>query len=132
MAHVSNGPVTTMPGRWFAARAGHTCDTDGHHDRPSVKMRQGETDSFGAEYEDFCQECYGAFLAKPAEEPVGHCDWCSKGGLKVFSKRDMNEGSSGPVYYVCIPCATKHDKEFEEDADLYYADEEHRRMMEED
>ncbi|TKI01529.1 hypothetical protein FCN80_26365, partial [Martelella alba] len=55
MADISNGPVSTLPGQFSGVPAGVKCDE--HHDRDAVKRVQGETDSFGCEYYDMCQEC---------------------------------------------------------------------------
>jgi hypothetical protein len=70
---------------------------------------QGETDSFGAEYFNYCEACYKACM--DAEKDIeDNCDWC-KEMAKVYPVRDYSEGMSGPVYYVCMECSTKQDKE---------------------
>lgn len=42
--YCSHGPVSSMPGAASPVLAGETCDE--HPDRPAVRRRQGETDSF--------------------------------------------------------------------------------------
>lgn len=49
------GPVSTLPGAGHALPAGTMCDD--HPDRPAVARIQGETDSFGSELWDLCEEC---------------------------------------------------------------------------
>ena len=75
-----------------------------HPDRPATIRVQGETDSFGAEYIFFCEECYQAFI-KEAEEPQEHqCEWCKATTTDCTPFRDWTEGSCGPVYMVCLKC----------------------------
>ena len=115
MAHISKGPVSSMPGAVKAVIEGHTCDTEGHEDRPSFKMVQGETDSFGCEYMDLCEECYKAFLEKPDEKVICTCEWCKAENVEVFPTRDFDEGMYGPVYSVCIACRRKQIEDAEEE-----------------
>ncbi len=53
MSDVSSGPVSTMPGHRQGSPSGVACDHDGCLRDATVRV-QGETDSFGAEYLDFC------------------------------------------------------------------------------
>jgi hypothetical protein len=53
MADVT-GPISTLPGAVHRVPEGATCDE--HPDRPAVLRVQGETDSFGSETIDYCQE----------------------------------------------------------------------------
>ena len=57
MANISNGPVPTLPGHSCGVPTSTKCDT--HPDRDAIRRIQGETDSFGCEYIDMCQECLG-------------------------------------------------------------------------
>ncbi|MDR9813061.1 hypothetical protein [Rhizobium hidalgonense] len=100
MAEVT-GPISSLPGSRHASPDGSMCDD--HPDRPAVARVQGETDSFGSEMYDLCQECLDAFRA---ETVTAHCDWC-KGEAIVRPTRDTDEGLSGPIYYVCTPCYDK-------------------------
>lgn len=103
MADIS-GPTRSLPGALHNVPAGTMCDD--HDDRPAVKRVQGETDSFGAEYIDWCQECYDNYLATKDEASVGLCDRCA-GEAKLFAWRDWEEGSSGRVYHVCGDCRSR-------------------------
>src|SRR3954463_12051043 len=57
MADVT-GPISTLPGTGHHLPDGTMCDQ--HPDRPAVARIQGETDSFGCEMNDLCQECIAA------------------------------------------------------------------------
>jgi len=103
MADVSKGSVSTLPGSVSKLPAGTMCDD--HPDRPAVKRVQGETDSFGCEYNDMCQECYTKYKEYVANaDTSGKCDWCKQHADKLISHRDIEEGSCGRVYDVCLPC----------------------------
>lgn len=105
MAHVS-GPTSRLPGSLFTALLGQMCDE--HDDRQSVRRVQGETDSFGAEYIDMCQECFDAYRNRDTtEERTGMCDWCKQSATDLRSRRDYDEGMSGPVYRVCGACVKR-------------------------
>jgi hypothetical protein len=105
--HCSRGPVSSLPGSSHELPEGTKCDT--HEDRLAVKRIQGETDSFGCEYHCQCQECYDAMRAAHEQEleTEQKCDWCGflKKGLR--SRRDYDEGMSGPVYVVCVDCCRR-------------------------
>ena len=79
------------------------CDT--HPDRPATVRLQGETDSFGSEMVDLCDEC----AEKAKEEPayIGTCEWCKGTDVALKPRRDYDEGMAGRVYYVCQACITK-------------------------
>jgi hypothetical protein len=79
---------------------------ENHYARIAEFRIQGETDSFGAEYEFLCREC---FEKREIHSITGNCDWC--GSLRSLSfYRDLEEGFCGPVYRVCSECMQK-DKE---------------------
>lgn len=116
MAYVSRGPVSTLPGAFHATEEGMMCDT--HADRPAVKRVQGETDSFGAEFSDLCQECLDEFKAQQKSSYEGwRCDWCKHANHGIRPKRDWEEGAAGPVYYVCKDCSDSYDKRLQEELD---------------
>lgn len=132
MADVT-GPISSLPGARHQVPPGMTCDD--HPDRPAVLRVQGETDSFGSEMVDLCQECADAHRAQVAElgggSFMGRCGSraCEGGGeVPLFPYRDYDEGMSGPVYYYCRPCRTRireaEDREFaaECEANRYAAD----------
>lgn len=106
MADVT-GPIRSLPGSaHHRVPAGAMCDE--HDDRVAVARVQGETDSFGSEMYDMCQECWDAFKARDrTEERTGCCDWCHKSATDLRSHRDLDEGMSGPVYRVCGACIAR-------------------------
>ena len=102
MADVT-GPISTLPGYRRGPPDGTMCDE--HPDRPAVARLQGETDSFGCEMHDLCRECLDA--ERDQEPDIGRCDWCKADGQVLRPRRDIDEGTHGPVYYVCAGCAKK-------------------------
>lgn len=105
MAEVT-GPIGTLPGSVHSLPQGTICDD--HPERPAVKRVQGETDSFGSEQIDMCQECYDEYRNRDTtEERTGCCDWCKSEATDLRPRRDFDEGSSGPVYQVCGACVRK-------------------------
>jgi len=102
MASVS-GPVSTLPGHVRSLSSGHTCDTEGCS-KPALYRAQGETDSFGAEYEDFCEEHYREYCEGITEcSNLYYCDHCKR-EAECKPCRDPGEGLCGPVYYLCEHC----------------------------
>ncbi|MEL6236966.1 MAG: hypothetical protein AAFO57_00365 [Pseudomonadota bacterium] len=83
---------------------------DQHQDRPAVTRVQGETDSFGAEYIDMCQECREEFKRHKDEARHGPCDWCKTNATDLRPRRDFEEGMSGPVYQVCGACVRRENE----------------------
>ncbi len=103
MADVSNGPVSTLPGHFGNLPTGSKCDE--HPERYAVRRVQGETDSFGCEYHDMCQECLDEHLREMREADYsGTCEWCHKHADHLYAHRDVEEGSYGRVYEVCKQC----------------------------
>lgn len=103
MADVSNGPVSTLPGHSAGVPVGTKCDE--HPDRDAVRRIQGETDSFGCEYHDMCQECHDEYVREAnSADYSGKCNWCGKHVERLIPHRDIEEGSYGRVYEVCKPC----------------------------
>ena len=119
MAHVS-GPCSTLPGNCsHEVPVGTMCDD--HPDRPAVRRVQGETDSFGAEYSDMCQECYDDYKNN-RQDYIGTCDWCDATDTKLIPHRDYEEGMSGRVYYVCSECIHREYERLKEELDDDYYD----------
>lgn len=104
------GPISTLPGTGHPLPKNAKCDM--HPDRPAVARVQGETDSFGAELHDLCQECLDEDRAyrRSAEARSGECDWCRKEATDLSDTRDYDEGMSGPVYRVCGACRARRDQ----------------------
>jgi hypothetical protein len=108
-----------MPGSTHELPAGAMCDQ--HGDRPAVRRLQGETDSFGCEYVDMCQECldeHRRFIEAERDRPR-FCDWCKKEKHGVRPHRDIDEGMAGPVYDVCTDCIRKENKRLHEELEDY-------------
>ena len=118
MAEVT-GPISTLPGRRHDLPDGTMCDV--HPDRAAVVRVQGETDSFGCEMHDCCQECFDEIreYERSDEACAGRCDWCKKDATDLADKRDIDEGMSGPVYRVCGVCRKRRDDEIQRELDYY-------------
>lgn len=114
MSEVSDGPVSTMPGSYHPLPTGTMCDD--HSDRLAVKRVQGETDSFGCEYYDLCQECLNHFNNHKVS---GTCDWCKQKSEDLKLRRDLEEGMSGRVYEVCQGCIEKDIRRIQQELDEY-------------
>lgn len=119
MADVT-GPISTLPGSaHHEVPEGVRCDY--HDDRPAVARYQGETDSFGCEMHDLCEECLKSFREadRSPEARTGQCDWCKREATNLGDTRDIDEGMAGPVYRVCGPCRKKYDDELRAELDYY-------------
>lgn len=115
--HVSRGPVSSLPGSSHALPKGAMCDM--HSTVPAVARIQGETDSFGAEYNLMCQACLDADR-KATREAYGaesYCDWCKTMKTHCSPRRDFEEGMGGPVYNVCRDCVSKENARIDEELD---------------
>jgi hypothetical protein len=117
MAEVSKGPVSTLPGHKMGLPPGTICDT--HPDRLAVARVQGETDSFGCEYNDLCKECLAYEREMLAQTKHGKCDWCKSIVTTLRPRRDYDEGMSGPVYMVCEGCVIAENKRLAEEESDY-------------
>ena len=94
-----------------------TCET--HPERAATHSIVGECDSFGYETINLCDECYAKTRSEIDNPPERPCDWC-KTLDQCSAMRDPDEGYSGPVYYVCKSCRTKHNQRLQEEADHWY------------
>lgn len=105
MAHVG-GPCSSLPGALLKLPKGQTCDE--HGDRFAVVRVQGETDSFGYEAIDMCEECFNNFK-QHQDSPDNYlnestCEICNTSDVKVTPTRDPEEGLYGRVYHACDKC----------------------------
>jgi hypothetical protein len=121
MADVT-GPISTLSGSLHALPDGQMCDR--HPDRKAVARIQGETDSFGCEMNDMCQECldeHRTYLKSPeaAEHRKGVCEWCKNPADDLRDRRDFEEGMTGRVYRVCGACVTKENQRLADEADEF-------------
>ena len=117
----TTGPISTLPGAHHTVPASVMCDD--HPARPATYRVQGETDSFGCEMIDMCDECYAehraAMAASAAERATGTCEWCGKHATDLRSTRDYEEGSYGRVYDVCLACRKQANDEAQAELDRY-------------
>ena len=101
------GPVNTMPNSTHSVENGAMCDN--HPNRVATTSKQGETDSFGSEIHELCDECEASWKAQASKPYVGYCEFCTRQAyssaqwvqVEVFDYRDYEEGMNGPVYKVC-------------------------------
>ena len=115
------GRISTLPGTLHSVPAGCMCDD--HPDREAVARIQGETDSFGAELIDMCQECLNTYREEiKNSDTSGTCDWCNSFAQKLRPRRDYEEGSYGRVYQVCDSCVQKETKHLLEETEDYWYD----------
>jgi hypothetical protein len=122
MADVT-GPISTLPGALREPPKGQMCDD--HPDRPATFRCQGETDSFGSEMYDMCEECYRAYKEDMKTWDLsGTCEWCKAHKPRLSSKRDYEEGMYGRVYEVCDECIKRVNDEAEAELEAmgYYDD----------
>lgn len=113
------GPTSTMPGHSHDLPKGTKCDL--HPRRKAVARIQGETDSMGAELNDFCQQCFDEYRECMRNvDTSGVCDWCKKPADKRRETRDYDEGMAGPIYMVCLPCRKRRDDEALAELSDYY------------
>ena len=114
-SHTPRGPVSSMSGDEVRLPLG-LMECDVHQDRSAVVRLQGETDSFGAEFNFLCDECLKDAI-KSQEEFVQQpyeCDWCGKKAV-LSEVRDYSEGMFGPVYCVCPACRSAQNKRAQEE-----------------
>lgn len=121
MADVT-GPISSLPGALRKPPESQTCDD--HPDRPATIRVQGETDAFGSEMHDMCDECYRAYKEEMKTwDESGTCDWCHCHKPRVRPQRDFEEGMYGRVYQVCEECIKRvNDEARAELEDMGYYD----------
>lgn len=116
MAEVT-GPISSLPGAVHSIPDGTPCDF--HPERPAVVRIQGETDSFGCEMHDLCDECAKEHREEMRQPNIGKCDWCSTANVARTPARDYEEGMNGPVYYVCAACKKRQSDRIDAEASYY-------------
>lgn len=119
MAHLPGQTMSVQEDGWGT-------DCENHSDRKAVKRICSEADSFGAEYMNFCQECWDNYqqgLKEKEEDPEqwDTCPECKKKAPRLISYRDMDEGMHGPVYEHCEECHSKMNARIAEE-EAYYND----------
>jgi hypothetical protein len=115
VADISRGPVASLPYSGHELPEGTMCDD--HPKRKAVARIQGETDSFGCEYNDVCAECLKEIrdYQHSAEATTGKCEWCKKEATDLRNRRDYEEGMSGRVYRVCGACVKRENDRLREE-----------------
>lgn len=121
MAEVT-GPISTLPNAIYDVPKEQMCDV--HLDRPAIVRIQGETDSFGCELHDCCEECADKIrnYNRSSEARTGKCNWCKREATDLRYKRDYEEGMNGPVYRVCGVCCKRREEEDRMELDQYRYD----------
>lgn len=100
------GPNSYRPGQQLKVPDNMMCDE--HNDRPATYRIVGETDSFGSELIDWCDECYQKYQqAKTQESEEKYCEICKNMKKYVAKRRDPEEGNCGRVYDMCTDCYNK-------------------------
>lgn len=117
MAHVTGSfDTTTLPGSVRGVPAGQTCDDCG---KPATRCLQGETDSFGAEWADLCDDCYAIERERRRKDRAGDCDWCKQHTDALIWTRNYDEGMHGSTYRVCKSCYNKQQRALKEELRYY-------------
>lgn len=113
------GPSKYLPGQFIKAREGAVCDE--HPDRPATYTMIGETDSFGSETHDMCDECKQHAISEKEKDvnAEGLCEICHTMQKGVNEARDPSEGMYGPVYRMCPACKNKIINAFLDDDEYY-------------
>lgn len=108
-----------LPGQTIKPDPNEVCET--HSDRPATHCIVGETDSFGSEFMHLCTECFTKTKQQIENPEPRNCDWCKT--LDICKPmRDIDEGSSGPVYYVCTACRKRYNAALDQEIKDYYND----------
>lgn len=114
------GPNNYLPGQSITVPDGQVCDN--HPERLATRKVVGESDSFGSEILDLCQECCDTLQTeiRARKEELQYCDWCKQDKTGVSHMRDIDEGMCGPVYNVCSDCRKKYNDALRAESDKYY------------
>lgn len=109
------GPNHYLPGQLLTGHPEMVCDD--HPDRPAKYRMVGETDSFGSEILDLCEECYDAIKKAEADqaEALDFCEGCKTEQKDCRPIRDPDEGQCGPVYTMCPACRKQLVRYFNEE-----------------
>ena len=78
-----------------------------------------ESDSFGDEWAYYCDEHLSQYMSRDDEPVIGDCDWCTAVDVPLSPRRDVDEGSHGPVYMVCDACIRKDEAQLEKELEQY-------------
>ena len=89
-----------------------------HPDVLAVVRICTESDSFGSEYENYCQECMDQPMPEDEEVEEECCPECGLMNGPIYPYRDPDEGSHGRVYYQCKVCQTTRADILREEMDM--------------
>ncbi|PIR93627.1 hypothetical protein COT97_05680 [Candidatus Falkowbacteria bacterium CG10_big_fil_rev_8_21_14_0_10_39_11] len=118
MAHVTGSmDTTTLPSTVRAVPDSQMCDDCG--EKLATRRLQGETDSFGAEWADLCDECFASERVRRRENSGGQCDYCKEHSHNLIWTRDIDEGMHGPVYHVCKRCYDRQQEAIRAELERY-------------
>ena len=107
------GPNHYVTGQVLRTPYGQGCDV--HPERLAEVRVVGETDSFGSELIDMCQECFQDYLRekRDAQEELRRCDLCGSEVDTCQPWRDPEEGFGGRQYMACKKCRDERNEAFE-------------------
>lgn len=106
------GPIGTLPGTQHVPPTGMVCDVC-KTALANVRI-QGETDSMGSEMADYCIACLGQAEEADVDSGISNCERC--GAVERLRPiRDIEEGTTGPIYWYCTPCHERFTKEMRDD-----------------
>lgn len=122
--------MASLPGQFVGVDAdewGTKCYT--HPERDATHRLCTESDSFGSEYENMCDECHEDYKkAKAArEEDPEQWETCKCGNREphLIHYRDMDEGMHGPVYEHCSVCHEKWNQRIADEYAFYDRDDDY-------
>ena len=117
-AHLPGQSVGVSDDEW-----GTKCYT--HHDVDATHRICSESDSFGSEYVNLCEQCWDAHLAHKEKVKSDESLWetckCGNREPRMISYRDYEEGMHGSVYEHCSKCHAKMNARIAEE-EAYYDD----------
>ena len=108
------GPNHYVTGQVLRCPYGQACDK--HEERLAEVRVVGETDSFGSELVDMCQECFQDYLRdkRDAQDELVRCQLCGSVTDTCKAWRDPEEGISGRHYMACQTCRHERERAFAE------------------
>lgn len=122
--------MASLPGQFVSVQDdewGTKCYT--HPERDATHRICTESDSFGSEYHNMCDECHEDYKKAKAEREADPEQWetckCGNREPRLISYRDMDEGMHGPVYEHCSVCHEKWNKRIAEEEAFYDQDDDY-------
>ena len=108
------GPNHYVTGQVLRTPYGQACDA--HPEKLAEVRVVGETDSFGSELIDMCQECFQDYLRdkRDAQDELIRCQLCGSLTDTCQTWRDHEEGLTGRQYQACQTCRHERERAFAE------------------